>query len=179
LQREFEPLISNYPMYAESFHINSNKEKEDWARFTRIGRHFIYDIDVLDDKEIASLGASYRLARVLSDLGPLGRSVLGRYPIRSLDASGTWRRAAKGEPISSAQCESFRGFMTKTGLSGAKALRLSRRYYELTDGVLHWVPVERSLVIDLDASDCEYAFRGPEEYNLDRVEARADSARSE
>jgi hypothetical protein len=134
---------------------------------------------VLNGDEVTSLGGSYRLARVLSDLGPLARSYLDHYPILRLDATGTWRVATKGGPISAAQCESVRGFMTKAGLSGAKALRLSQRYYDLADGVVQWAPIERSLFIDLDEPGCRYAFHSPEEMKVDRVEARADSSRSE
>jgi hypothetical protein len=150
---EYEPVYSNYPMYADRLRAGSPYEAEFWTRFKPHDRHYkeiIYA--VAQPKEPVNLTHAYAQAAFFA------RYSLWHDNIANLRPGAVIDSAARGVPIDADMC----GLLRKLGLSlavdGAPAtmLRYAKRYFDLVDGKMVWVPVKAWIDVDITKPHCPY-----------------------
>lgn len=89
---EFEPLFSNYPMYAVAYPMGSELEKRRWNEYKESNPDYVYDVTVeTPDGRVAEIGHRYRastiLARFLDIASPYWRA----------KPNSIWTSAERGE----------------------------------------------------------------------------------
>lgn len=169
MQQEYEPLISHYPMYAVHFRSNTQYEKAEWLTYKKAQRHFVYDIEVIDGDKQTSYGVWYRVIAVTSNLGPLGKWLERSYPFSQLVPREIWDVVSRNEIIPAQRCGGLRYMLRALEHSDGAKVQYSRRYYDIVDGVVSWVPVEQFAVVDV-GNQCKYTIR--QASKTDQVDAR-------
>jgi hypothetical protein len=154
---EYEPLYSSYPMYADRMLADSDHEKEFWRQFKPHGRHYKYAIQIVvrtaDGSEaVRDLTMSYDFAWFLK------RYRLASIRIADLDPGSMLASAENALPLSAASCAELQALATDHAPANAQAaaFRLGRRYFELADGQLKWLPVESWIKVDVRVPGCPY-----------------------
>ncbi len=149
---EYEPIFSNYPMYAVSFPMGSELNSGSSKQYERYGRNFVFDIEVsYRDGAATAYGLYYRVASVITSTG------LFNSPYRQFAARKVWAAAEQGTPLSPITCQSVRSLVsTFAKPDDIVAVRYSRRSYTLEQGQLVWKRVPDVVVIDIAAPDCRY-----------------------
>jgi hypothetical protein len=154
---EYEPLYSNYPMYADRMLANSDHEKQFWGRFKPHGRNYKYAIQVVG--QTASGSVRTRDLTLIYDLASfLTQFRLANLRLAELNPRSTLVHAEKALALSAASCADLQALAADHAPADAQAsaIRFGRRYFELSDGQLKWLPVEDWLEIETNVAGCPY-----------------------
>jgi hypothetical protein len=155
---EFEPLYSNYPMYADRMRAATDNEREFWDRFQVQGRNYKHVVRVVGTEgtsgrvAIRDLTMRYDLAYFLYNNSLLRLQTVRLSPEQVLDT------AARALPIEAGMCKDLRALALSMAPSdmAPKALQYAKRRYELVGGRLEWLPVDSWIEVDITSPACPY-----------------------
>jgi hypothetical protein len=149
---EREPLYSNYPMYAERMPAGSPHEAAFWSRFKRYDRHYRIALHAVSTAGTTDLSGTYALAEVFSRRSVWRADVIGLAPREVL------ARTSMGAPLGAELCERLDGAARSIAAEDAPVTRLlyAKRYFELADGRMTWVPVKKWVDVEVTAPGCPY-----------------------
>jgi hypothetical protein len=155
---EFDPLYSNYPMYAAPMRAGSEAEVEFWDNFKKADKHFKYAVRVVSVSEtgrqqtVRDLSDRFSLANVLKNAS------LWRLPVTRLQPSSVLEIATAGREVGQSICEQLQETAADyiPSRSTAQALQYGKRYYELANGTMAWLPVAQWIEVDITNRDCAY-----------------------
>jgi hypothetical protein len=148
---EYEPLYSNYKMYAEGMPAGSAHEAAFWSKYKTYNRNHQFAIRVLGPDSVVDLGPYYHLAWNLT------RAHLWRLDAVKLNPSLVFKSFDAGLPIKRNFCETLRTVASSYAVSGpARAIRFAKRYYDMVDGQMVWVPVTSWVEVSLSEQGCSY-----------------------
>jgi hypothetical protein len=155
---EYEPVYSNYPMYADRMLAGSAYEKEFWNRFKPHDRNYKYRIQIVGQNgpagspEVRDISFYYDIASFLQ------RHSLGNIAIARFDAHNALLETGKNAPLRVLFCSDLRTLASVYAPLGsqAKAVRYAKQYYDLVDGKLVWLPIKAWTEVDIVAPGCPY-----------------------
>jgi len=145
-EREFEPLFSNFPMYAQGLLGGSADEAEFWARYQGYDRNYRVGI-------VATTAAGERID--LSGWYHMGRALRHLAPQAATGLDGIVRPATAGAPVPPDACRRARDLAERhTGRTDLATLIVQKRYVDLVEGRMEWSSRHPEVVIDLHGSAC-------------------------
>ena len=149
---EWEPVYSNYPMYADRMRAGSEYEAEFWNRFTPHDRHFRPVIHlVAADNTVQDVSYQNRLARFWDYERVYRSSYLGLQPFVVL------RSASSGQPIPSDTCRAIIKSVAAVSSVPVTQVRYAKHYFDLKNGRVEWLPVSDSSWISVQLEQgCRY-----------------------
>ncbi len=153
---EFEPLYSNYPMYAKRMLAESEPEKQMWAaRASNKNRNFKYSIQLLDQpnsQAIADLQTAYHLDRNLLKFFNFNMGTT------ALEPDLLFASADSGLPLKGSTCDAYkriaRDYASRMPVT---TIRFQKRYVDLVGGRMVWLPVTTWIDVDIVSPDCAYS----------------------
>jgi hypothetical protein len=149
---EYEPIYSNYPMYADRMRAGSSHEAFFWSRFKAHDRHYKPLVQALTlHGRPTDWSSSYAMAASLENS-------LWKRDIVALSPRAILAGAARGEPISTLLCTQLRKLAPSLTDGGQPAamLRYAKRYIDMVDGKMVWVPVTSWVEVDIATPNCPY-----------------------
>jgi hypothetical protein len=155
INREFEPLFSNYPMYIARKGVGPNTPEEArlWQRRVAHGYHFRPVVHlVLADGSQRDISLAYRIGEFMSS-----RQILrSAYP--GLQARRVYHMAHRDMPISADSCATIRD--AAHNLSGGKAqfVRYNAQFYEVAHGAMTLRPIEPNNAITYNLATCTHSI---------------------
>lgn len=155
---EYEPVYSNYPMYADRMLGGSKSEKEFWERFKTYDRNFRFNIQIVGQNGQTETSIVQDITNRFYLYWFLGRYSLWRSNILHFSPQYIFEIINKNEPLRSGMCETLKTLASEYGPSGAQAktIRYGKRYFDLVDGKIIWLPVKTWTEVDLTAPGCPY-----------------------
>jgi predicted DCC family thiol-disulfide oxidoreductase YuxK len=145
-KREFEPLYSNYPMYAGELRAGTKAEAQFWREYSAENRNWrpalrivtkARTLDISSRYSIAAFGARYHLYR----------SAYADFLAKDLLAAADF---VPDRPL----CENLRKAAKHAIGTDVIAIMYGKRYYNLVDGVLSWLPEDEIKWVTIDLRDC-------------------------
>lgn len=155
---EYEPLYSNYQMYADGMLARSENEATFWAKYKKADRHYQIALNVVGEDNSTGSPVSTDLSRYFHIGWNLARFKLWLLDVVLLNPIEILEDVQKGEPIRPDFCAMMQS-VAPTYLpddASAHTVRIARRYMDIVDGVVVWVPITEWVDIDLRAWDCPY-----------------------
>ena len=116
-QREYEPFLSNYPMYAMTFPMGSDYEQKEWENYKKHDRHFVLNAKIEGD-DTESLNSYLWFSPVLENMRlPSPRWAA---PVRSVASL-----LAENKPIPESLCSAVK-ILATSGRQNDQYLVISR-----------------------------------------------------
>ncbi|HYI06094.1 MAG TPA: hypothetical protein VD858_14475 [Reyranella sp.] len=148
---EYEPLYSNYKMYAQGMQAGSKNEEKFWANYKTNDRHYQVAIQLVGAGGTADLGSYYQLAFNLS------RFRLWHLAIADINPVGIMTIADAGTAIEAATCASLQFNANSYAVDGeAHTVRFARRYIDIVNGQMTWLPITQWIEVNLTEAGCPY-----------------------
>jgi hypothetical protein len=154
INREFEPLFSNYPMYIARKGVGPNTPEEArlWQKRVAHGHHFRPVVHlVLADGSQRDISLAYRIGEFISSR-QIYRSV---YP--GLHARMVYHRAHRNMPISADSCAAIRNAAHSISDGRARFVRYNAQFYEVADGAMTLRPVEPNNSVTYNLATCTHS----------------------
>lgn len=155
---EFEPLYSNYPMYAERMLAGSVQEADLWARLKPSGKVYRRSLQVISARgdgstEIHDLTTPYSFAWFLQ------RYKLWNMDLAELNPDRVFSETSKGGSLAS-HCTRMQAVAAAAVGAGAQAVafRFFKHFIDIIDGKLTWAPVTNWVEVDLSTPNCSYKY---------------------
>jgi hypothetical protein len=101
------------------------------------------------DQTVTDATTTYHLAWFLARHG------LWHTGSENLRASETWAVAQNGQQIDPGHCTRLKS-AAESLVSDATTIRYAKRYFDLVDGQMVWVPTTNWIEVDIAAPDCPY-----------------------
>jgi hypothetical protein len=152
---EYEPVFSNYPMYADRMLAGSAHEVEFWERYKRHDRNSRFNIRLITNSEGDGETRVYDLTLRYSLASFLQRYSIWRMGASDLQPQAILDAAVNSKPLDNELCSRLQVY-TKGLKADSVTLLIARRYFDLVGGIMSWQPIDSLVSIDLTHPDCTY-----------------------
>ena len=155
---EYEPLYSNYPMYADTMLAGGAYEAEFWERYRTYDRNYKRAIQVVETNAKSSENVVRDISTRFDHDHFWARYGFYQSDLIQLSPDQILRLAKDDRPIGGVFCETLHRVTASLAQRGSEvsAIRYAKRYFDLVDGRLFWLTVDTWIEVDLTAPGCPY-----------------------
>lgn len=149
-QREFEPVYSNYPMYATSLRAGGETEVALWQSWTSAGTNYRPAVQaILDDGNIRDVSLGYRIGRFVTGTGIYNSAYA------DLSADAILASAGKSGELDPQLCSLVNNAILRIFGPRAHEVRYYKQFYLPVDGQVGWRPIDTSQAVSFQPSSCK------------------------
>ena len=155
INKELEPLFSNYPMYIARKGVGPNTPEEArlWQKRVAHGYHFRPVVHlVLADGSQRDISLAYRIGEFINSR-QIHRSVYPR-----LQARMVYHNAHRKMPISADSCAAIRDAAHTLSDGRAQFVRYNAQFYEVANGAMTLRPVEPNNSVTYNLATCAHSI---------------------
>jgi hypothetical protein len=145
-QREFEPLYSNYPMYAGELRAGTRAEAQFWRDYSAEDRNWRPIVKVVSKDKTLDVSRLYALAEFGARYH-LYRSSYADFSARELLVSGNTAADVQ-------LCKKIQQAAKSAVHLDAISIIYGKHYYTLADGIVSWLPENEIKWITIDLRNC-------------------------
>jgi hypothetical protein len=145
-KREFEPLYSNYPMYAGELRAGTRAEAQFWRDYSAEDRNWRPIVKVVSKDKTLDVSRLYALAEFGARYH-LYRSSYADFSGRELLVSGNTAADVQ-------LCKKIQQAAKSAVHLDATSIIYGKHYYTLADGIVSWLPENEIKWITIDLRNC-------------------------
>jgi hypothetical protein len=145
-QREFEPLYSNYPMYAGELRAGTRAESQFWRDYSAEDRNWRPIVKIVSKDSVLDISRRYALAE-FGTRYHLYRSSYADFSARELLLSGITAADVQ-------LCKKIQQAAKRAMHVAATSIIYGKKYYKLADGIVSWLPENEIKWITIDLRNC-------------------------
>lgn len=161
---ELEPFYSNYPMYASQMPANSEYEREFWDKYKTYDRSYKYYIALVAQPKSIQAGIGSLISSTPQNLGGdyhfymnISRFLHINHKAIGLAPEAVFSAVKAGTAIAPSACLGLRQTALQyAGDGSVRSVRFSKRYVDIVDGKMVWMPVANWIEVDVTSTDCPY-----------------------